>query len=121
MVGAHVGVPNEGYILYFLEPHNAYECRGLLNAPENDTLIDFVLESLPGHIWLCPAIRRDHPFISLRSVVNDAQYLFKIPVIATTDHEYLFSLRLFSLNLACLTITKEISHLARRYLMRVGR
>jgi len=83
---ANVGMPNEGYILYLLNSHDADQRGCLLKAPEHDTLVDFVRESLFGHIWVCPAIGWDDPSISLRSIINDAQDLFKIPVIAAADH-----------------------------------
>jgi hypothetical protein len=86
LVPAHVGMPNAGYILYLLNSHDADQRGCLLKAPEHNTLVDFVRESLFGHIWVCPAIGWDDPSISLRSIINDAQDLFKIPVIAAADH-----------------------------------
>src|ERR1700686_3829781 len=53
-------------------------------------LIDFVLESLPGHICPCTAIRRDDPFMRWAPSLMMLK-IFKIPVVATTDHEYLVS------------------------------
>jgi len=82
----NVGMPNEGYILYLLNSHDADQRGCLRKAPEHDTLVDFVRESLFGHIWVCPIIGWDDPSISLRSIINDAQDLFEIPVIAEADH-----------------------------------
>jgi hypothetical protein len=36
-------MPEESYILHLLKAHYAYQFRCLLIAPEDDTLIDFVL------------------------------------------------------------------------------
>ena len=46
--GANIGVPNESYVLDLLDGHNAYQRPGLLVAPEHNTLIDFILQFLPG-------------------------------------------------------------------------
>ncbi len=48
--GANIGVPNESYVLDLLDGHNAYQRPGLLVAPEHNTLIDFILQFLPGHV-----------------------------------------------------------------------
>ena len=48
--GANIGVPNEGYVPDLLDGHNAYQRPGLLVAPERNTLIDFILQFIPGHV-----------------------------------------------------------------------
>jgi hypothetical protein len=48
--GANIGVLNESYVLDLLDGHKAYQRPGLLVGPEHNTLIDFILQFLPGHV-----------------------------------------------------------------------
>jgi len=44
--GANIGVLNESYVLDLLDGQRP----GLLGGPEHNTLIDFILQFLPGHV-----------------------------------------------------------------------
>ena len=63
------------------------EVRVILEAPELDTVVNFMLEFLARHIGFCPAIGRNNSFISLRTVVDDGPNEFKIAIITAADHE----------------------------------
>src|ERR1039458_8644187 len=86
--GANIGVANERHVLDLLKAHYAYQHPVLLEAPEHNTLIDFVPQFLPGHIRFGPAICGDDPFISLRAIVDNGPSHLKIAVVAAADHEY---------------------------------
>ena len=47
-----------------------------------------MLQLLPRHVRVRPAIGRDDPFIGLRAVVDDGPDQIKIAVITAADHEY---------------------------------
>src|SRR5258708_697889 len=86
--GANIGVPDEGHVLDRLNAHYAHQGPGLLVAPEHNAFVDFMPQFLPGHVWLCPAIRRDGPFICIRAIVDDGPNQLKITVVTAADHEY---------------------------------
>jgi hypothetical protein len=86
--GANIGVPNQSHVLELLDAHNACQFPGILVTPEHNTLIDFILQFLPGHVRLRPAVCGDRPFICSRAIVNDGPNHLKVAVITAADHGY---------------------------------
>src|SRR5215831_12962871 len=84
----HVGVADERYVFDAFKAHNANKRATLLVAPEHDTSIDLVLEFVPGHIRLCPAVSGDHSFVGARAVVNGRVNLVKFALLARTNHRF---------------------------------
>jgi hypothetical protein len=81
-------VPNESHVPNLLKAHHAYQRSRLFVAPEHNTLIDFILQFLAGHVRFCPAILRDDPFKSERAIVDDGTNQLEVMIVTAADHEY---------------------------------
>jgi hypothetical protein len=64
-------VPNKIDVAFFLNTHYTGEFSVSFKPPENDAILDFVLELFPGHIRLVPSVRRNDAFVRLSGIVDD--------------------------------------------------
>src|SRR4051812_46124671 len=85
-VGSNISVANQSYILDGLNTHHAFYRLILLVPPKRYAILHFNVQLVFGHVWLCPAIRRDNVFVDMRSFVDDGQNQWKISFVAASNH-----------------------------------
>src|SRR5215467_724988 len=77
---------NQNHLLDVLQSHDAAERSILLPPPEVDACRNLILQLMPRHVWLRPAILRDHSFVGKRTIVNDLVNLLEFVFSALANH-----------------------------------
>src|SRR5438309_9066022 len=81
----HVCMTDQIDVTHLLNAHHSYQFSVCLIAPEYDAARDLALELFQGHIWLVPAVVRDHPAICLRRGVHDREHRRDLVASAEAD------------------------------------
>jgi hypothetical protein len=83
---ANVCMADEGDVLNRLNTHHADEGARLFAGPEDDAVVDLMLQLEAGHVWLFPAISGDDASIGLGGIVDDGPDLLEVGVLAGANH-----------------------------------
>ena len=83
---AHIGVPDQGYVLNILQTHDPQSLSLVFVFPEFHAPFDFPAKLFFGHIGFMPSIRGNDPLIGVSRIVNNGEDHFEIVLQAFLNH-----------------------------------